>query len=476
MSNRNLLSGRDRELYDLAELYESAKAEGRPFYLDANDLADLADWYGSKKKHNKAIEVVDYGLKLHPDNSVLLIEKAYLYLDINKKEEARQIAEQLFDKYSSETKILHAHLLLAEGKLDETEKLLESLEDKNDLDTIIDISYMFLDMGYPEKAIEWLCQPNAEKHEKDELFIAVLADCYYAQGLIEEAVPLYNQLIDTDPYSAPYWFGLGRCYFELLDFEKSIEACEYALISDDDFAEAYALKGHCFYQLRNEEAAFSCYREAEKRHGMAAEYIYMYMGLCKVSKGEWEEGYENLSKAIELVQSGSEEPIPLSTLYTQAGLCLFRMGEKEDAHEYCKRAYQIDPEDSDSHIIEGRIYLEEGNWKKGISQWSKALKISPVTDTWHDIGMHSMEIGELEYAKIAFEEVQKQNPEYGGLNEKLTILYMALRDKDRFLQYNQKCTHPFEEEELNKMLQFLESENQEDVISYMQQIIKALQA
>lgn len=30
----------------------------------------------------------------------------------------------------------------------------------------------------------------------------------------EEAIPLYNRLIDMNPYSAPYWFGLARCHFE----------------------------------------------------------------------------------------------------------------------------------------------------------------------------------------------------------------------------------------------------------------------
>ena len=42
MSKKNLLSGRDKELQELAEQYEAAKAENKPIYLDADDLADLA--------------------------------------------------------------------------------------------------------------------------------------------------------------------------------------------------------------------------------------------------------------------------------------------------------------------------------------------------------------------------------------------------------------------------------------------------
>ena len=49
MSNKNLLSGRDKELQELAEQYELAMSAKQPFYLDADDLADLADWYGTKK-------------------------------------------------------------------------------------------------------------------------------------------------------------------------------------------------------------------------------------------------------------------------------------------------------------------------------------------------------------------------------------------------------------------------------------------
>ena len=50
MSNKNLLSGRDKELQELAEQYEAAMSENKPFYQDADELADLADWYGTKKR------------------------------------------------------------------------------------------------------------------------------------------------------------------------------------------------------------------------------------------------------------------------------------------------------------------------------------------------------------------------------------------------------------------------------------------
>ena len=73
----------------------------------------------------------------------------------------------------------------------------------------------------------------------------------------------YNKLIDKNPYSAPYWFGLARCYFEQQLFDKAIEACDYAIVSDEEFADAYMMKGHAFYQLGNEESALENYTLAE---------------------------------------------------------------------------------------------------------------------------------------------------------------------------------------------------------------------
>ena len=155
MSKKNLLSGRDKELQEMAEQYEAAKAENRTIYLDADDLADLADWYAVHHKYAMATEVVEYGLGIHPDNTALLVEQAYLFLDTQHKEQAKDILERIAEE-SSEVKVLKANLLLGEGKEEEAEAILDSINDKDDLANIVDVSYMYIDMGFPEKALTWL--------------------------------------------------------------------------------------------------------------------------------------------------------------------------------------------------------------------------------------------------------------------------------------------------------------------------------
>ena len=223
MSKKNLLSGRDKELQELAEQYEAAKAENKPIYLDADDLADLADWYAMHRKNSQATEVVEYGLSLHPGSTPLLVEQAYLFMDARERDKAKQVIEEITEDYSSEVKVLKANILLGEGKIDEAEQLLDSIEDKEDLANIVDVSYMYIDMGYPDKAVPWLTR-GLEKYAEEEEYLAVTADCFLAQGLKDKAEMFYNKLIDKNPYSAPYWFGLACCYFEQQLFDKAIEA------------------------------------------------------------------------------------------------------------------------------------------------------------------------------------------------------------------------------------------------------------
>lgn len=388
----------------------------------------------------------------------------------SKKKKAWEIANQIHED-SSEVKILKANLLLTEGKIDDAEQLLDTIEDKEDLANIVEVAYMYIDMGHPDKALGWLSR-GLEQYAEEEAFLAVTGDCYHAQGLHEKAAYFYNKLIDKNPYSASYWFGLARCYFDQQMFDKAIEACDYAIVADDEFADAYIMKGHSFFQLGNEEAALEAYQQAGDLDAVSPGFIHTFIGLNKVSKGEWEEGLRYLEEAI--ASKEEDDTLTLPSLYANAALCLHKMGKKRKAHQYCKKAYMLNPDEVDPHLVEGRIYMEEGEYEKGVKQWAQALECAPDADTWHEIGLCSMEIGQLSYAKLAFERVKEMEPDFDGINEKLTSLYMLLKDKENFIKYNQLCEQPFNLEELEKIQQMLEEEDQGDLAKVMKSIFESL--
>ena len=73
-------------------------------------------------------------------------------------------------------------------------------------------------------------------------------------------------------------------------FDKAIEACDYAIVADDEFADAYIMKGHSFFQLGNEEAALEAYQQAEDLDAVSPGFIHTFIGQNKVSKRESDQG------------------------------------------------------------------------------------------------------------------------------------------------------------------------------------------
>ena len=205
MGRKNSPSAK-KELVTLITNYEEAKAENRQLYLDADQLAGIADWYASERKFEEAQEVITYGLKIHPRNTDLLIEQAYLYLDTQKLQKAKKVADSITEEFDSEVKLLKAELLLNGGKLEEAQWLLSTIADADELETIIDVVFLYLDMGYPDAAKEWLAKKGMEAMDGPVNFGS--RDTWW--GLLVEGYefqPLY-----ANPYNPPYYKELFERY------------------------------------------------------------------------------------------------------------------------------------------------------------------------------------------------------------------------------------------------------------------------
>lgn len=470
MSKKNHLSGRDKELDELTRQYESAQAENKPIYMDADDIADMAEWCMGRGKVMLAEEMVEYGLRLHPDSTSLLVEKAYFLIDSGENVRARKLIDRIGDEYSAEVKILKANLLLREGKINETELVLDTIEDKDELGNIAEIVYMYLELGYPDKAQSWL-KRGEKKYADEEEFIALQADCLFNEGKTEHALEQYNRLLDINPYSAVYWNAVARCHFQMMEFEKAIEACDFALVVDEEFADAYLLKGHAFFQLGNEEASLESYTQAQKYDAVTPDYLHAFIGLSKTANEEWEEGLKHLELAIQ----DKEDVSDIAPLYANAALCLYQMGKKRQSNQYFKKAHEVDPEEYLSYLIEGRVRLAERKEEKAAKCFLQALKYSPSeADTWNEIGIYCMDYGMLQGAREAFEHVKEIEADFSGVNERLAAISILLHDKESFLKYNKLCKYPIHQAEFKKIEKILNGMDDREMAQAVMNILKSI--
>ena len=89
--------------------------------------------------------------------------------------------------------------------------------------------------------------------------------CYIleTEGDVPRAIELCNELIDKNPFSYEYWFTLGRLHSMVGDYEKAIEAFDFALTCDDSDTELKILKAYCLYMNESYEKAIEEYQEIE---------------------------------------------------------------------------------------------------------------------------------------------------------------------------------------------------------------------
>lgn len=167
--------------------------------------------------------------------------------------------------------------------------------------------------------------------------------------------------------SAAYY--LGRCYEELGEYDKALDALERAKKEgveefdlEMDIVETKRQAGQVKEALKRVE-------QLSKTHGEEAELHYQW-GHCLEDMGEYQEAVSHYEKALEL------DP-------EHAG-ALFRMaynydldGEDDMAIEYYERCKELSPTYTNALINLGTLYEDRGEYEKAVSCFETVLRASP---------------------------------------------------------------------------------------------------
>lgn len=438
MGEENSSSSKDSAEKELILQYEELKKEGKSFYLDVNDLITLTTHYVMKKNMEEAQEVLDYGMQLHPDSIDLQLEQTYLYLDTAHYAKAEAFAENIPTNYSNETKILKAEILLLQRKPEEAEEILQSLTEKEDLENVVCVANLYIQSGYPDRAFSWL--KIREEETEDEEYLSTLAHCLFFMGKNEEAIRLYDQLLDNDPYNAEYWTGIAKNYLVQSNFEKAIEATDFALAADEEYGDALALKAHCCLHLGNGEKAAECYQKAKDHKALSPDLTNMFMGICYLSDSKWEEANRAFDAALAYIDE-KEDPC-LADIYYNKIICLNKLGKYKEAHRLCGLTKKLEPNAAAPSILEARLYLLEGNLRKAKKEWNIALSIAPTVDTWMQMADAYQEVELYKESYRCLLEAKKLDPDLSEINEQLATLSLITGDFEAFFKYNALTDDP----------------------------------
>ena len=212
------------EFKELLAKYADMLDNHTSVYFEADEITLLAEFYASMGNIKASEEVVDYGLSLHPDNLDILIFKCHNLIAKGNTNDAQCILNTITDQNDYEVRLLQAELYLAQKRTQEADALLDQLyQDEKDIDTMLDIAHVYMDDHQKKKAHYWLEKAYSEAPENIGV-LEEMASYHFSFGNPEEAVKLYNQLLDEAPYTLDFWHNLIRCYIRMYQSEKAMEA------------------------------------------------------------------------------------------------------------------------------------------------------------------------------------------------------------------------------------------------------------
>lgn len=157
---------------------------------------------------------------------------------------------------------------------------------------------------------------DTETEDPDELLQQALA--LAAQGNHEEAIPMYDKIVDLKPDLSIAFLGRGTAYLEIGDNKKAAKDISRSIKLDPDVPEAYYLRAECLFRLAEYEQALDDLDLLIKAEPDRPEAIWK-RGLTLERMRSYMNAVDDFTKVIESGMNTSEAYLHRADCYDQLG-------------------------------------------------------------------------------------------------------------------------------------------------------------
>ena len=356
--------------------YEDSVKSGHPAYMDADDLADIADYYHYEGRLDDATDAIELALQFNPDAIGPLLYKAREALSYGNFEVARDYAERIRIIDNTEYLYLIGEILICEGKIDEADELFRKqfmeLPPDEQMDYVYDIANLYAEYNDYNKSLEWMARSQGD--DSDD-FKELMARTLFGIGKYEDSSRLFNELLDRNPYSKVYWNALASAQFMSEDYSASITSSEYAIAIDPNDAESLLTKANGLYHLENFEEALSYFEKYSEKNSTDA-FGYLHQGTCLINLGKFDEAINRLLIAED---NATEDSQYLPEIYQELAFAYSELKLPEIALRYIDKTKHLDCDHIDMEVIRGHILVANKRLKEAEDVFKNVIKNSGNT-------------------------------------------------------------------------------------------------
>jgi len=418
----------------LVKRYEQSISEGRPAYYDVDELEDLSDYYLTNGKSQESGAVIELGLRLHPNNSILLLRRATLYVEIGEYQHALHILDRLPEKGDTDVVLLRAEIYLHVNRKREGLGLLKNLmqEDMSDkVQLCLDIVSIFSEMDWYDMAIEYLLDTLKDFDNSLEL-LEELAWCHEQKKSYEKAIHVYERMLDIDPYKAETWFNLGQAWFNLEDYNKAVDAYDYSLTINPDDLLARMQKAHALFQGNRYMEAAKAYQEYMEEDEVS-DYLLVFLGESYEKAGLFDEAMKHYAEAYRLNVENSDA-------CTGMAICLMEKKEYQQSMSWFDKALKINDEDPEIWVYIAELLLMMDMRDEAYVSYLRSLTLKKdQPDVLAAMGNISFDNEDYEKALGLYLVASSIDPDVPGLNLFFALTYARLGMNDVSAEYLAKA-------------------------------------
>ena len=429
------------DFQELLNSYEASMEAGDQPFMDADDLVDIADYYNQNGEKDKALNVIEYALQLYPNSTlpnVFMAREALMHNDFKK---SREYANQIAEHDDPDYQYLQAEIMIAEGRIKEADRYLRDYEMTVDADEyedfIKDCANLYIDYGISDKAYEWMMR---SKGDDSSDFKELMARTLFGLGKFKDSERLFNELIDTDPYSTRYWKALAGVQLMNQDYGNAVTSSEYAIAIDPEDPESNMSKASALMHLENYEEAEKYYRRYIKIEPDDEAGLF-HLAVCLIYQGKYEEAKDYLLQA----EAISEKDSPaLLHIYQELAFCYSALKEPQMAMETIDKTIPLTDDPDNVLVIKGHIQLANDDVVAAEKTWKEALtnsNHSPAVMLRILVSLYDNHYVKPCYNMLKeFCEMYDDNEEYS--TDGYSYLALCCHDlgyKDEFLKYLQKA-------------------------------------
>lgn len=185
-------------------------------------------------------------------------------------------------------------------------------------------------------------------------------------GKYAEAIADYNEVLKLFPDSDEGHLNRGLAYLDIEKYREAINDFDAVIKIDSSNAEATYYRGYANFSIGNNEKALSDFNTAVAL-GYNEARIFNLRGILMADRAEYQQAVEDFSKAVE---ADDENP----KTYINRGYVYSEMGEYNKAIEDYNRVLALDGDIVDVIYKRGEAYYYSHDYEKALADFSQSIK------------------------------------------------------------------------------------------------------